>query len=211
MSFNLDSLLQKSIESIRDFSSQHANETFYAFAIDENLLCLNSVEEFEKTLHRYREKDQHDRRALKSWVEVDERDIKRFDHMFAYNRTFDQNNVDEVKKFVFEQHNILRELRKDDPPSHQSPGHIALLRASTGDWCYQGFASFREEDGFDFKAYYKFDDLNGDKKAQARCEYGVAMKTLIRMIEESGILGLLNRTPNFYSTVVSHYCVEVID
>jgi hypothetical protein len=49
MSFNLDSLLQKSIESIRDFSSQHANETFYAFAIDENLLCLNSVKEFEKT------------------------------------------------------------------------------------------------------------------------------------------------------------------
>ncbi len=211
MSFNLNSLLQKSVESIRDFSSQHAHETFYAFAIDENLLCLNSVEEFEKTLYRYREKDQHDRRALKSWVEVDERDIKRFDYMFNRNPTLDQNNLEEVKKFVLEQHNILRELSKDRPPSHQSPGHIALLRANTGDWCYQSFASFSEEDGFDFKAYYKYDDLNGDKKAQARSKYGVAMKTLIQMIEESGILGLLKRTPNFYSTVVSHYCVEVID
>ncbi len=211
MSFNLDSLLQKSVESIREFSSQHEDETFYAFAIDENLLCLNSVEEFQKTLYRYREKDQHDRRALKSWVEVDERDIKRFDYMFNRNPTLDQNNPDEVKKFVFEQHNILRELRKDNPPSHQSPGHIALLRASTGDWSYQGFARFSEEDGFDFKAYYKFDDLNGDTKAQASSKYGVAMKTLIRMIEETGILGLLKRTPNFYATVVSHYCVEVIE
>jgi hypothetical protein len=211
MPFKMNSLFQKSVESIRDFSSQHANETFYAFAIDENLLCLNSVEEFEKTLCRYREKDQHDRRALKSWVEVDERDIKRFDYKFNGNHTLDRNNLDEVKKFVFEQHNILRELRKDDPPSHQSPGHIALLRASTGDWCYQGFASFSEADGFDFNAYYKFNDLDGDKKAQARSEYGVAMKSLIQMIEESGILGLLNRTPNFYSTVVSHYCVEVIE
>ncbi len=55
---NFDTVkLTKYIEQqISIFSKEHQNETFYGFAIDANLLCLNSVEKFEETLQNYRQK-----------------------------------------------------------------------------------------------------------------------------------------------------------
>jgi len=55
---NFDTVkLTKYIEKeISEFSKKHQNETFYGFAIDANLLCLNSVEKFEETLRNYKEK-----------------------------------------------------------------------------------------------------------------------------------------------------------
>ena len=55
---NFDTVkLTKYIEQeISTFAKEHQNETFYGFAIDANLLCLNSVEKFEETLLNYQEK-----------------------------------------------------------------------------------------------------------------------------------------------------------
>lgn len=211
MSFNLESLFHKSVESIRGFAGTHTDETFYAFAIDENLLCLNSIEQFERTLQRYRDRDQHSRRVIASWADVDADDIKRFEYMFCYDQKIDQNNTEEVKKFVFDQHNNRLKFSKDLPPSHQTPREVAMLRANTGDWSYQGFAELTEADGFDFEANDEFNDLEGDPNLQMRTAYGKAMRSLIDMIGDSGIFELLRRTPNFYATVVSHNCVEIIE
>ena len=52
--FDHKRLLEASIEAINQFAANHTTETFYAFAIDAGMLCLNSNEEFEKTLHKYK-------------------------------------------------------------------------------------------------------------------------------------------------------------
>lgn len=39
---------------IREFAKHHRDETFYGFAVDASLLCLNSIEKFEATLTQYR-------------------------------------------------------------------------------------------------------------------------------------------------------------
>jgi Domain of unknown function (DUF4303) len=52
--FDHEKMLAYSLEEIKKFSRQHQNETFYGFSIDAMLLCLNSVEAFEKSLEECR-------------------------------------------------------------------------------------------------------------------------------------------------------------
>ncbi len=54
--FNINKITGFIISEINKFSEAHKKETFYAFAIDAHYLCLNSTEEFEKTLKYYQEK-----------------------------------------------------------------------------------------------------------------------------------------------------------
>ena len=54
--FDTEKLTQFAIKKISEFAKEHPNETFYGFSIDANLLCLNSEEEFKKSLKYYREK-----------------------------------------------------------------------------------------------------------------------------------------------------------
>ena len=54
--FDTIKLINHIKKEILTFSKVHQNETFYGFAIDANLLCLNSVEKFEETLCKYRDK-----------------------------------------------------------------------------------------------------------------------------------------------------------
>ena len=53
---DVDLLTKVSINAIDGFYQEHHDETFYAMAIDANMLCLNSEEEFKKTLEQYRSK-----------------------------------------------------------------------------------------------------------------------------------------------------------
>ena len=54
--FDTEKLTEFAISKITGFAKKHPNETFYGFSIDASLLCLNSEEEFQKTLKYYREK-----------------------------------------------------------------------------------------------------------------------------------------------------------
>jgi len=54
--FDLDRLLEASVAAISTFATAHRSETFYAFAIDANMLCLNSEEKFAKSLREYQSK-----------------------------------------------------------------------------------------------------------------------------------------------------------
>jgi hypothetical protein len=53
MSFNINKLYAFSVNAIKKFSKEHPDETFYGFAIDADLLCLNSEEAFSNTLKSY--------------------------------------------------------------------------------------------------------------------------------------------------------------
>lgn len=53
MAFDVDHLVKFSAEAISGFASEHSDETFYGFAIDSGMLCLNSEEAFANTLKDY--------------------------------------------------------------------------------------------------------------------------------------------------------------
>jgi hypothetical protein len=52
--FNITKMLNFASVAISEFAVAHQHETFYAFAIDSNMLCLNSIEQFQKTLAKYK-------------------------------------------------------------------------------------------------------------------------------------------------------------
>jgi hypothetical protein len=140
-SFNHDLMLGASLTAIESFAKEHIAETFYAFAIDADMLCLNSLQEFEKTLQQY---------ALK-WPEYMSDNQER-DHLYM----------------------------------------------NTGDWAYQGFYTLQDECGFCNDAYNDhYDQAAMDEVVAQSSEYALAMDCLLKAIEESDILCLLNRTENF--------------
>lgn len=51
--FDVQRLANFALSEIEKFSKEHPNETFYTFAIDSSLLCLNSIEHFEKSLKEF--------------------------------------------------------------------------------------------------------------------------------------------------------------
>ncbi|RHX86002.1 hypothetical protein DLM78_08945 [Leptospira stimsonii] len=51
--FDVQRLANFALTEIEKFSKEHPNETFYTFAIDSSLLCLNSIEHFEKSLKEF--------------------------------------------------------------------------------------------------------------------------------------------------------------
>lgn len=51
--FDIPRMTKFAIESIVKFSMDHRDEKFYAFAIDADMLCLNSEEKFAETLLGY--------------------------------------------------------------------------------------------------------------------------------------------------------------
>ncbi|MEM7661414.1 MAG: DUF4303 domain-containing protein [Pseudomonadota bacterium] len=53
LAFNVDELTDFCVSRIQEFSKSHGGETFYAFAIDASLLCLNSLERFQESLTEY--------------------------------------------------------------------------------------------------------------------------------------------------------------
>lgn len=61
MSFDVDKLIEYCEAALEAFAKDHQDETFYAFAIDADMLCLNSLEQFEITLKEYQ--DRWDRRT----------------------------------------------------------------------------------------------------------------------------------------------------
>jgi hypothetical protein len=52
--FDIPKMTKVATAAISEFAKSHAHETFYSFAIDANMLCLNSIQQFEITLAEYR-------------------------------------------------------------------------------------------------------------------------------------------------------------
>lgn len=53
--FNVPELTKAAVAAIEAFAGEHSGETFYAFAVDADMLCFNSIEQFEKTLALYQQ------------------------------------------------------------------------------------------------------------------------------------------------------------
>ncbi|MDO6745521.1 DUF4303 domain-containing protein [Tenacibaculum soleae] len=142
--FDTKKLTEFAIKEITKFANEHKQETFYGFSIDAQLLCLNSEEQFEKTLKWYQEKS---------------------------------GGYDTKEK-------------------------IDHLKLNTGDWEYQGFAEFEDENGFNYNEY--LEHYEGEEEFQLTSDYAKSMNEVIENLKKSGVFELLNKTDNFYANRIEH-------
>jgi hypothetical protein len=152
MSFNIEKMVDFAEREIARFAPQHANETFYAFAIDASLLCLNSVEAFEASLKEYKARY---------------------------------------------------------PKYYETDSQIEDLRQNTGDWEYQGFASFSKQTGFDKDAYDEHYNLGLDCPLDEmdrlnNTSYAKAMGAVIEALKKRDAFKSLKCSNDFYATQVEH-------
>ena len=54
--FDVPKMTQVAAAAIADFAKAHPDEHFYGFAVDANLLCLNSEEAFAQRLAEYQQR-----------------------------------------------------------------------------------------------------------------------------------------------------------
>ena len=126
--FDVERLADFAETALQNFALAHQNETFYAFAIDAHLLCLNSEEQFQKAL--------------------------------------------------------------------------AASRLNPGDWEYQGFAMFGEQNGFDGDLYGEHYTLDAEQRKVS--EYGQAMDRVLELLTARDAFGPLKKTDDFLCIRVEH-------
>lgn len=199
--FDLNRLIDASISAITEFAKKHSQETFYAFALDANMLCLNSLECSEKSLAEYRDKWYQRTRQLSSFEEMTDDDHINDDFYLTSLVEYeieDLNDKDACLKALNK--NRSEERAKGCP--YELDAEILDLKMNTGDWYYQGFFDLEEEDGFCDDLYDEHYDANMDSPTVT--EYSKTMLELIKKIEKSGVLQKLNLTKDFTTFLAEH-------
>lgn len=205
MAFDIEKMTSFSIAAIKAFAKEHPEETFYAFAVDASILCLNSEECAAATLKRYQDDWDRTTRELRSTDEMTEEDhqIEKFSVDLAekYNG-LDRNNAMACLAVI----NKNRALRRDKGCDYRTLDGIRRLRENTGDWEYQGFADLEEEHGFDHDLYSQHYDAaaESDDGHAPETEYAKAMTALIEALTAANAFTCLRTTPDFKATWVDH-------
>ena len=201
MAFDIDKLFKFCTEEINNFGEKHQNESFYGFAIDASLLCLNSEEEFSVSLKRYQDEWDYDNRSILTWDELTERDIWlsessiRVDGEYLGSKPEDRN-----AHLIIINQDRAEERAKGNP--YRKNDEILSLRENTGDWQYQGFVKMTESVGFDEDAYDLHYNLSDDE--QKTSAYGKAMDELLRRLTKANVFAFLRLSPSFYAIRVEH-------
>lgn len=97
--FDVNKMYSFSLEAIKQFAKEHRDENFYAFTIDASMLCLNSVEQFEKTLKEYQE------RYPKSYTDADcINELKYNSGDWEYQGFAEMSEQDGFNDFLYSEH-----------------------------------------------------------------------------------------------------------
>lgn len=205
MAFNVEKLFKFCHSAIARFSREHTTETFYAFAIDANMLCLNSLEQFSETLKQYQDRWDFETRAIESIADLTEEDWRneRFGLSIAEKYCgLDRNNQEAVLAEV----NQRRSQRRADGCEVRTPEGIQSLRENTGDWAYQGFADLEKKNGFDDDLYSDhYDEAGGADDGHApNTAYAIAMTELVDRLRRSDAFNLLRLSNDFEVSWVDH-------
>lgn len=201
MAFDVEKLFKFAASEIEKFAGEKKTETFYAFAIDASLLCLNSEESASRTLKKYREKWDTSTREVKTWDELTTSDLREAEYLLRLAEQYsglDRGDKDACLRVV----NESRAKQRAEGNPHIDKGSIESLRENTGDWEYQGFATMKTEHGFDDDKYDKHYDL--DETKQRKSEYAIAMNTLVERLVKSGVFNCLNLSADFKAQRVEH-------
>lgn len=203
--FDVEKLTAFAVAEITKFAAEHRAETFYGFAIDASLLCLNSVERFEESLAWHRARWEASNKPLDATA-LPEKELLRLQERLAEN--IEDAALDgpygaplTLEDLIREENEIRSADRKRGNPYLSKRG-IEELRDNTGNWRYQGFVQMEAQHGFDDKAYGKHCEVSGLK--QKFSTYGIAMDALLKGIKQSDVLLQLRRTKDFRICRVEH-------
>ncbi|MFM2477773.1 hypothetical protein [Celerinatantimonas sp. MCCC 1A17872] len=201
MAFLVDNLYSFCQQEIKNFIKAHPSETFYAFAIDANLLCFNSEEQFQKTLAQYHAVWQRKARMISSWDDLSEQDLKDVEHLLGIYEKYQGLDRTDTKQCLAIINKQREKLQGQENP-YNSQAEIESLKANTGDWAYQGFSEMAEQDGFDFELYDVHYEL--DEQDQSSSDYANAMDELIKRLTASDTFAGLKTTTDFSIHRVEH-------
>lgn len=205
MAFNVDKLFKFCFEEIKLLAKAHQDETFYGFAIDASLLCLNSVEEFEKNLKKYQKREARLMRYIEKWSDITQEDLiwnGGYFQLGAKNLEEFRNLDEKIKEDYLLDINVKNKRRKEKGNYYQIESNILDLRENTGDWAYQGFAEMTGKHGFDKEAYNRHYGMSDER--QKTSAYGKAMDELLQKLKESNLFKDLKKTDDFYTIRVEH-------
>jgi hypothetical protein len=201
MAFDVDRLTGFCAEQIRQFAEDHADETFYAFAIDASLLCLNSKEAAAVHLEALQVRWARRTRAVGAWEELTDDDLAEEDFLLARHARRDGlDRSDRTACLVVINTSRARAREKGNP--YEDPEAIRSLRENPGDWTYRAFAEMTEDEGFDEDAYGEHYDM--DDEDQKNSAYGLAMDEVLERLNRLDAFSVLRRTEDFYATRVEH-------
>lgn len=205
MGFDIDRLFVNCKAKIEQFAREHLDETFYAFAIDANMLCLNSTEQFARTLDEYQRRWERQTRNIQSVADMTEED--RHNEEFGLKLAEKYCGLDRLDEVaVLQVINENRSRRRSEGCEYHKKEGITDLRDNTGDWAYQGFAVMEDENGFDDDLY---DDhyhaaMDSDDGHAPHTEYAIAMTQLVHRLRCSDAFTVLKRADDFVVTWVDH-------
>jgi hypothetical protein len=210
MPFDVDNVLAFCVHEIRCFAADHQNEVFYAFAIDGRLLCLNSEEEFAKTVKKYQEDWERRTRTIESLEGLSGTDLRDVEMVIGFQdaiRKVSPGTKEIDREAALESVNESRAKKRVQGNLYHKPEVIKGLRGGTGDWGYQGFADMNSCVGFDEEAYSKHYNMGFEGCADEdlkTTEYAIAMDEIVNRLVEVGAFHCLKTTSDFYATRVEH-------
>ncbi|WP_442511308.1 hypothetical protein SH528x_002980 [Novipirellula sp. SH528] len=205
MAFDIDKLVASCRTKIQQFAGEHSHETFYRFAIDADMLCLNSIEQFATTLDQYQSGWERRTRQIDSLSDLSEED--KHDEEFGICTAEKYDGLERTDDAVVLQFiNNRRSHLRSNGCEYYSEAGIIELRDNTGDWAYQGFADLDRECGFDhelYNAHYHAAMEAGDGHAP-QTDYAIAINELVARLQRSDAFDKLKRTDDFAVTWVDH-------
>ncbi|MCB9920534.1 MAG: hypothetical protein H6822_00040 [Planctomycetaceae bacterium] len=205
MSFDVDRLLEHCRTSIERFAREHPNETFYAFAIDADMLCLNSLEQFAQTLHAYQSNWDRQTRRIDNISDLTEEDLR--DEEFGLKIEAECCGLDRTDdQAVLAVINENRARQRAEGCEYRTDEGVRELRDNTGDWAYQGFADLTDDNGFDSELYsdHYYEAGESDDGHAPNTEYAIAMTELTVRLKQSEAFNPLKRTTDFTVSWVDH-------
>jgi len=141
-SHDLKKIFLGAVLQISEFAKAHRKETFYAFALDDGLLCLNSEEKFNATLKKKQDAWERDTKAKLSIETVSAEMLEHYQEVFENLKRSKLNDHETFNEYLKEQIELdqigqKRAIAEGNP--YLKPEEIQSLKYNTGDWSYQGF------------------------------------------------------------------------
>jgi len=184
--YQIKTVLANTVNQINDFAKHHQDEDFYAFSIDDGMLCLSSEQGFNKVIEKY----------SNDWIESHEK-IKTKEDLEDYELEFMKELYEGMPKDMLEdmdisclddyidselemENEINQDALKEGNP-YKKQDEINTLRNNTGDWPYQGF----EDLNFDDSPVTLAEEYIITEQELQNSDYAQTIKNLLTILERN--------------------------
>lgn len=140
---NIEEKYLKCVDYIDKFALDHQDETFYAFAIDAGLLCMNSEEGAQKILNQYSENWEKKSGTLITLNSISSQEVEsarfQYDYLTSKQKTKFENFDHYLDDYISTYNELAKQNIANGNPYKTERKRLAI-RFQTGDWAYQGFS-----------------------------------------------------------------------